>query len=147
MVSRPGVTQEMPYNRSHAGIQSASPRRPHRARRANQNLPDGAEVRLLAVDGDDLDEQDRKELHAAIEAGERELDLGRGAAEGELADVIRAGVEAIDHAGNASDPPHDWADYMRYRFEEGRKAFARGEAVPTEPDALMDSIERELGLT
>jgi hypothetical protein len=35
------------------------------------NLPEGAEVRLLAVDGDDLDEQDRKELHAAIEAGER----------------------------------------------------------------------------
>jgi hypothetical protein len=36
---------------------------------------------------------------------------------------------------------------MRYRFEEGRKAFARGEAVLTEPDALMDSVERELGLS
>jgi hypothetical protein len=101
------------------------------------NLPEGAEVRLLAVDGDDLDEQDRKELHAAIEAGERELDLGHGVAED----------EAINRVGDASDPPHDWADYMRYCFEEGRKAFARGEAVLTEPDALMDSVERELGLS
>jgi hypothetical protein len=36
--------------------------------------------------------------------------------------------------------------YLRYRFEEGRKAFARGEAVPTDPDALTDDIEKELGL-
>jgi hypothetical protein len=54
------------------------------------NLPDGAEVRLLAVDGGDLDAQDRKELHAAIEAGERELDLGRGVAEDELWARLRA---------------------------------------------------------
>lgn len=101
------------------------------------NLPEGAEVRLLPVDGGDLGGQDRKELHAALEAGEQELDVGRGVAESDL---------TIDRSGEASDPPHDWADYMRYRFEEGRKAFARGEAVQTEPDALMDSIERELGL-
>lgn len=101
------------------------------------NLPEGAEVRLLAVDGDDLDEQDRKELHAVIEAGERELDLGNGVAED----------AAIDRVRDASDRPHDWGDYMRYRFEEGRKAFARGEAVSTEADALMDSVERELGLS
>lgn len=54
------------------------------------NLPEGAEVRLLAVDSDDLDEQDRKELRAAIEAGERELDLGRGVVEDELWARLRA---------------------------------------------------------
>ena len=44
-------------------------------------------------------------------------------------------------------PLRDWADFLRYRFEEGRAAFARGEAVPTPPDALMDSIEADLNLT
>jgi hypothetical protein len=54
------------------------------------NLPEGAEVRLLAVDGDDLDEDDRMQLHAAIEAAEDELNLGRGVTEDELWARLRA---------------------------------------------------------
>lgn len=34
---------------------------------------------------------------------------------------------------------------LRERFEAGRAAFARGEAVETTPDAFMDSINDELG--
>jgi hypothetical protein len=32
-------------------------------------LPEGAEVTLQVIDGDDLDEQERAQLHAAIEEG------------------------------------------------------------------------------
>jgi hypothetical protein len=48
------------------------------------NLPEGAEVRLLAVDGDDLDEHERQELDAAIAAAERELDAGQAVTEDQL---------------------------------------------------------------
>jgi hypothetical protein len=88
-VVRHGITEEMPYN----PVMPAFKARVQGGRIVLDeptNLPEGAEVRLLAIDGDDLDEQDRKELHAAIEAGERELDLGRGVAEDELWAGLRA---------------------------------------------------------
>ena len=44
---------------------------------APTDLPDGAEVELVPIDGwDDLDEADRRRLHAALE--ESELDLAEG---------------------------------------------------------------------
>ena len=49
------------------------------------HIPDGVAVHLSAVD-----EQNRKELDAAIEAGERELDLGNGIAADELWARLRA---------------------------------------------------------
>jgi Arc/MetJ-type ribon-helix-helix transcriptional regulator len=61
-------------------------------------------------------------------------------------DVLRAGKEALEHELETPPPPHDWNDYLRYRFEEGRKAFARGEAVELSVDELMDGIESELGI-
>jgi hypothetical protein len=54
------------------------------------NLPEGAEVRLLAVDGDDLDEQERRELDAAIAAAEQELDEGQAMTEAQLWARLRA---------------------------------------------------------
>jgi hypothetical protein len=65
------------------------------------NLPEGAEVRLMALDADDLDEQERRELGAAIAAAERELDLGQREATAQLdqwdgANFDRARA-ALDH--------------------------------------------------
>jgi len=42
------------------------------------DLPDGTELRVFAVaDGDDLDDQERAELHAAIREGLEEMKVGR----------------------------------------------------------------------
>ncbi|MGA9523265.1 MAG: hypothetical protein WBV82_17490 [Myxococcaceae bacterium] len=42
------------------------------------DLPEGAEVELIPVDGwDDLDEKDRRQLHAALEASEEDVAQGR----------------------------------------------------------------------
>ncbi len=54
------------------------------------NLPDGAEVHVALVDGDDLDGEERAALHAAIEASEAELDAGRVVTEDELWARLRA---------------------------------------------------------
>jgi hypothetical protein len=54
------------------------------------DLPDGAEVRVALVDDDDLDDSERAKLHAAILAGEAELDAGQGVSEGELWSRLRA---------------------------------------------------------
>ena len=54
------------------------------------NLPEGAEVRVALVDGDDLDDAERAELHAAILAAEKELDAGQVASEEELWAMLRA---------------------------------------------------------
>jgi hypothetical protein len=54
------------------------------------NLPEGAEIDVAVVDGDDLDDHDRAELHAAIDAGEAELDAGLGLSEQELWTRLRA---------------------------------------------------------
>ena len=48
------------------------------------NLPDGAEVHVALVDGDDLDDEERAALHAAIKASEAELDAGQVVTEDEL---------------------------------------------------------------
>ncbi len=54
------------------------------------NLPEGAEVRVALVDGDDLDDAERAELHAAILAAEQELDAGQAVSEEELWARLRA---------------------------------------------------------
>ena len=54
------------------------------------NLPEGAEVHVAIVDGDELDDDGRSDLHAAIEASETELDLGLGLSEQELWTRLRA---------------------------------------------------------
>ena len=53
-------------------------------------LPDGSEVRVALVDGDDLDARDREALHAALEEGEAELAAGRGLSEADLWARLRA---------------------------------------------------------
>lgn len=52
-------------------------------------LPEGAEVQIAIVDGgDQLDDEDRAGLHAAIEQAQNELDCGEGVPAGEfLADL------------------------------------------------------------
>jgi hypothetical protein len=54
------------------------------------NLPEGAEVRVALVDGDDLDDAERAELHAAILAAEKELDAGQVVSEEDLWARLRA---------------------------------------------------------
>jgi len=48
------------------------------------NLPEGAEVRVALVDGDELDDSERAELHDAILAAEAELDAGQAITEEDL---------------------------------------------------------------
>jgi len=40
------------------------------------NLPDGAEVHVALVDGDDLDDEERAALHRELEASIAEADAG-----------------------------------------------------------------------
>ncbi len=40
------------------------------------NLPDGAEVHVALVDGDDLDDEERAALHRELEASMAEADAG-----------------------------------------------------------------------
>ena len=40
-------------------------------------LPEGAEVELQLIGGDDLDDEERARLHAAIEEGLEDADAGR----------------------------------------------------------------------
>jgi len=54
------------------------------------DLPEGVEVRVALVDDDDLDDSERAKLHAAILAGEAELDAGQAVREGELWSRLRA---------------------------------------------------------
>jgi len=41
------------------------------------HLPEGAEVNLQVIEGDDLDDDERARLHAAIEEGLEDADAGR----------------------------------------------------------------------
>jgi hypothetical protein len=41
------------------------------------DLPEGTEVELMLVDGDDLDEDDRRLLHAALVDSEEDMIAGR----------------------------------------------------------------------
>lgn len=54
------------------------------------NLPEGVEVRVALLDGDDLDDAERAALHAAIMEAERELDAGQSFGEEELWARLRA---------------------------------------------------------
>ena len=55
------------------------------------DLPEGAEVELVAVDWDDLDEEDRRRLHEALAASEEDIARGRvRPAADVLADLRRA---------------------------------------------------------
>jgi hypothetical protein len=40
------------------------------------NLPDGAEVHVVLIDGDDLDDEERAALHRELEASIAEADAG-----------------------------------------------------------------------
>jgi phage portal protein BeeE len=40
-------------------------------------LPEGAEVTLQVLDGDDLDDEERARLHAALEEASDDIDAGR----------------------------------------------------------------------
>jgi len=42
------------------------------------DLPDGIEVQLLFADSADVDDEERKELYAALLEGSDELDAGKG---------------------------------------------------------------------
>lgn len=59
------------------------------------NLPEGAEVSVALVDGDELDDTDRVELHAAIMAGEADLDAVRVVSEEDLWVRLRGGSPAV----------------------------------------------------
>jgi hypothetical protein len=55
------------------------------------DLPDGSEVALTVVDeADDLDEEDRARLHAAILVGQAEIDRGEGIPAGDVVAALRA---------------------------------------------------------
>jgi putative addiction module CopG family antidote len=44
----------------------------------------------------------------------------------------------------SSEVPHDWTDYLRYRFEEGRKAVERGEYFSGPPAELIARIRERV---
>lgn len=41
------------------------------------HLPEGAEVKLQVIEGDDLDDDERARLHAALEEAAEDIDAGR----------------------------------------------------------------------
>jgi len=50
-------------------------------------------------------------------------------------------AELLDDALEASpEPPRDWDDYLRYRFERGMEAAERGEAFEIRPGDLLARI-------
>jgi hypothetical protein len=54
------------------------------------DLPEGTEVALLPVDGwDDLDDDDRRRLHEALEASEEDLAAGRVRSADEVLAALR----------------------------------------------------------
>jgi hypothetical protein len=55
------------------------------------DLPEGTELYVLPIrDGDELDDEERAALHAAIEEAENELDAGQGLSEEDLWARLRA---------------------------------------------------------
>ena len=54
------------------------------------DLPDGTEVKLALVDdADDLDEEDRARLHAALDQAQDEIDRGEGIPANEVIAELR----------------------------------------------------------
>ncbi len=54
------------------------------------DLPDGTEVNLAVLD-DDLDDEDRARLHAALETSEEEFKAGKGIPAAEVIAELRRG--------------------------------------------------------
>jgi hypothetical protein len=55
------------------------------------DLPDGTEVALVAVEDDELDDEERARLHAALDESERDVQAGRTrSASDVIADLRRA---------------------------------------------------------
>jgi hypothetical protein len=54
------------------------------------NLPDGSEVELVIVGGDDLDDAERAALHQALDEAEEDIDAGRVVTEEEVWATLRA---------------------------------------------------------
>jgi predicted transcriptional regulator len=61
-----------------------------------------------------------------LEARPGELDRGDG--------------HDLEEDGSQGPRPHDWNDYLRYRFGRGRAAVARGEYEETSPAELMARV-------
>lgn len=53
-------------------------------------LPDGTEVRVALLDGDELDERDRVALEAALAEGEADIAAGRTHSEADLWSRLKA---------------------------------------------------------
>ena len=53
-------------------------------------LPEGAEVELQVLDGDDLDDDDRARLHAALEESADDIEAGRVISAEESLNRLRA---------------------------------------------------------
>jgi Arc/MetJ-type ribon-helix-helix transcriptional regulator len=69
---------------------------------------------------------------------ERALALASSGEYGDTpADVVRAGLDELEARAESE---HDWTDYLRFRFEQGRAAVARGEYTETSPPELMAQI-------
>ena len=56
-----------------------------------------------------------------------------------LANLLEAALDD-DEALPEAPLPHDWNDYLRYRFEQGRAAIARGEYSEASPAELMARV-------
>ncbi|MBN1608271.1 MAG: hypothetical protein JW940_16685 [Polyangiaceae bacterium] len=54
------------------------------------NLPDGAEVELVIVGGDELDDEERARLHEALDEAEADIDAGRVVSEEDVWTALRA---------------------------------------------------------
>jgi Arc/MetJ-type ribon-helix-helix transcriptional regulator len=59
-------------------------------------------------------------------------------------EVVEAGLESLrthhDAEPETEVVPEDWTDYLRYRFEQGRAAIARGEFSQDSPAVLMARV-------
>jgi Arc/MetJ-type ribon-helix-helix transcriptional regulator len=56
---------------------------------------------------------------------------------GTPADVVKAGLDELEARAESE---HDWTDYLRFCFEQGRAAVARGEYTEASPAELMARI-------
>ncbi len=56
------------------------------------DLPEGSEVELVILDQDDLDDDDRARLHAALEASEEEFRAGHGIPATDVIAELRRGA-------------------------------------------------------
>jgi hypothetical protein len=55
------------------------------------DLPEGREVELAVIDGDDLDDEDRARLHAALDGADDELRAGEGIPGEQVIAELRSG--------------------------------------------------------